>query len=195
MRRNRETVESTTRGRTLPAAVPWIWRSSSARETVRPGVRESTSKTARSSVVRSNVRPSSVISPAPPPSAPGAPARAANAARASSGDPATTRSHPGGSAARTASAHAGGQSTKEGAGPGRSVSPVMPRSLAEPSARFNAPPHFAHFSHTFSPEPVVDSPLERPLLSIPLSAPSFFPFYRFTRFNPFNPFNRFTLHS
>ena len=60
------------------------------------------------------------------------------------------------------------------------------------TARATALPRFTHFSHTFPPEPVVDSPLERPLLSIPTVRPAFFPIYRFTRFNPFN---RFTLHS
>ena len=63
------------------------------------------------------------------------------------------------------------------------------------TARATALPRFTHFSHTFPPEPVVDSPLERPLLSIPTVRPAFFPIYRFNRFNPFNPFNRFTLHS
>ena len=62
------------------------------------------------------------------------------------------------------------------------------------TARATAPPHFAHFSHTFPPAPVVDSPLERPLLSIPIVRPLFLPHLPLHPLQPFHS-SLFTLHS
>ena len=65
------------------------------------------------------------------------------------------------------------------------------------TARATALPRFTHFSHTFPPEPVVDSPLERPLPSIPTVRPLFLPHLPLHPFQPLQPFqpSLLTLHS